>query len=192
MAQQYIDTGSVPNSVGGESLRSAFDKINDNFSELEDATNPNLAYSLITHFPYSRPVNTNNLWTELSYKDSEAPGTKWTFESFQQEQYFVASNTGSIVEIFIREIPNTDTYVNNADGSDYIFGITLNPPPFSTIADTSFDFTESFDFSLAPSKSLYPSIDVNPGDIVGYGLYKSSSNPQLMAYSTFSFIKFEI
>jgi hypothetical protein len=54
MSIQYVNTGSSPNKGDGDSLRTAFGKINYNFSQFEDMINGSSATISINAFP---PVN---------------------------------------------------------------------------------------------------------------------------------------
>ncbi len=192
MAQQYIDTGSVPNSVGGESLRSAFDKVNDNFDELEINTNPNFTFSLLLYgSPFvRRQTGTNGGWYDLPFRQSSGT-TSWKLIN-QDDSYFRASSSGSVLEISIREIPNVNDNILYSDSSEYTLGIKKNPEPGDSISTTNFDYEEDFNFSLAVSKSLYPNLEFVDGDIIGLALYKNASTPQYMTYNIFVFFKQEI
>lgn len=172
MAQQYIDTGSVPNSVGGESLRSAFDKINDNFAELDDILNPNVSY----HTEYI-PIRITSLpsagnWALLYQK------TAGTVTPFQ-----LIWGSGSANAMFLPtsgSLTNVTVTTEKADSNEWDIGVLVGPPSYfadGNISDTtnwalssSFtpDVTSSFEYTLSSS--------FNPGDFLGIAIKRSAGS----------------
>lgn len=168
MAQQYIDTGSVPNSVGGESLRSAFDKVNDNCAELDNILNPSSSY-----FYYENRYRVSTNYPGTSYNNvypygSTAIGglSTWPTPSISSGQ-LVALASGSFQKTII--IPE-----KTRSGTHYI-GIKINPTEGGTIEDTSWDFEGTFTPTANTSTIFTHSIDFNPKDVIGVGIKRPTA-----------------
>lgn len=166
MAQQHIDTGSVPNSVGGESLRSAFDKVNDNFTELGSLLDLGSSYvsniliqkrstsedGYRCFFPYARSNSGNTLiW----------PSETGTFDA---PNYINTITTGNTVQTTIKIYPT-----GNSNTGTWTYGIALNPTINSNVSDTDFDFEQNFDSSVNEHNFNTP-LNFTSGDLIGIAI----------------------
>lgn len=167
MAQQYIDTGSS-NIVGGEGLRSAFDKINDNFAELDTALNPSASY-----FYYENRYRVSTSYPSTTYNNVYPYGqtliggfASWPSPSIGSGQ-LVAPASGNFQETVI--IPE-----KTRSGTHYV-GIKINPTAGGTIENTSWDFEGTFTPTANTSTIFTHSIDFNPKDVIGVGIKRPST-----------------
>jgi hypothetical protein len=71
MAKQTINIGQTPNDRTGDPLRSAFEKINNNFTELYDLTGATSLTELAQDYVAQMLVNGNHNGVIVEYIDSE-------------------------------------------------------------------------------------------------------------------------
>jgi hypothetical protein len=178
MAKQEINLGSAPNAGDGDPLRTAFNKINENFDELYNTSGGldllNVASNVI-------PATDNTY-------DLGSPAKRWKHGYFATGSLYVGdlklsndggtllvqqvTNAGLITEAPIPDNPGvvtTDRIINGAN----TFSITaageleLNGQPFTgsgglSIADFGEGFTDSLDDGKITTSKLYNE-NPNPG-----------------------------
>lgn len=76
MGQAFIDTGSSPNQGTGDSIRDAFTKVNENFSELYTFNNGTLQITgILTTIESFGISNTQSGFAPVLYVEPESPIT---------------------------------------------------------------------------------------------------------------------
>jgi hypothetical protein len=172
MAKQEINLGSAPNAGDGDPLRTAFNKINENFTELYNSTG-GLDLSSITESIIPSVDNTYNLGS---------PSKRWQHGYFAAGSLYVGdiklsnnagqlvvqqvTNVGLVNEAPVPDTPGvvtTDRIINGAN----TFSITaageleLNGDPFTggggglSISDFGLGFTDTLDAGKITTSKLY-------------------------------------
>ena len=123
MAKKIIDIGTAPNSKNGDPLRTAFDKINDNFTELYAQTGDDIQIpAQATHTGKVLTTNGTALsWGTVSYTSlTDKPAIPTSFGSLVNGAHTVSLGANGVLTL-----PNSGT-INDYVGSAGVLGILIS------------------------------------------------------------------
>lgn len=167
MAKQVIGIGTVPNDGTGDTLRIAFDKVNDNFTELYDGAISGLT---ATRIPYAQDATTLIDSANLTWDNTNAALTV-------NSQRILSQGTNGTHGHYIGYLAGTTNTFSASDGRNTGFGYRAlrSLAPAGGATDSSYNTAMGWDAGQAISTGRFNTcIGYAAGDALTTGIQNTA------------------